>query len=206
MKTHVLLASPSGLHTPSWLAGPRHHSRAPTDYVTARRGAGLSGSQRCRLPTLPLLFSFQSAVDIFFSRTFVLKEGILRCSTKLTISNSFLESYCKVSRNQACLKRWHSKSSPWLLIHLNLYLTVTLLSKLPWSGMVTDSRSFMCNCLICGSALLRSKNLIIAWIKQKLNGTYAPSRQTDALPQHASSEDLHLLIYRCHSSLAGIQL
>ena len=100
MKTpHVLLASPSGLHTPSLLSGPRHHSRAPRDYMTARRGARLRGSQRCRLPTLPLFFSFQSAVDIFFSRTFVLKEGILRCSTKLTISNSFSESYCKVSRN-----------------------------------------------------------------------------------------------------------
>ena len=84
---------------------------------------------------------------------------------------------------------------------MNLHLTVTLFSKLLWSGMVTD-RSFLCSCLICGSALLRSKNLIIAWIKQKLSGTYAPSRQTDVLPQHTSSQDLHLLLCRCHRSPA----
>lgn len=59
MKTpHVLLASPSGLHTPSLLSGPRHHSTAPIDYITARRGARLSGSQRCRLPALPYFFHF----------------------------------------------------------------------------------------------------------------------------------------------------
>lgn len=125
------------------------------------------------------------------------------------ISNPFSKSYCKVSRNWACLKSGILRGSPWLLIHLHsiLILQWQCYPSCCCQGKVTDSRSFVCRCLMSGSVLTTSKKLTMAWIKQKLSRTYhCLDRKACCLSMPVWAQALHLAGYLCQSSVVSASL